>query len=108
MSEAGDFIFNCQMGRGRTTTGMITACLISSTMHWDGDEASLVMHDPISEIYDSIDGPSEEEAYLNGNCRSFSSNRFKSAQSFCFIRGIQDDPPTGWSFVARKGRKAPD
>jgi len=65
--QAGDFIFNCQMGRGRTTTGMTTACLISSIMHLDGGEVPAVLHETSSEIYDSMDGPSEEEAYLQGN-----------------------------------------
>ncbi|KAF8223849.1 hypothetical protein L208DRAFT_1314989 [Tricholoma matsutake] len=70
MSQAGDFIFNCQMGRGRTTTGMITACLISSTMaqNWDNDEQenAAKRYEPAIEIYDTMDGPSEEEAYLKG------------------------------------------
>ncbi|KAJ7300604.1 hypothetical protein DFH08DRAFT_828294 [Mycena albidolilacea] len=30
--------FNCQMGRGRTTTGMVAACLISTTTNWNGKE----------------------------------------------------------------------
>ena len=72
LSDAGDFIFNCQMGRGRTTTGMITACLIASTRNWQGrgiddrvteDRGNL-------EIYDQMDGPSEEEAYLAGEYKT--------------------------------------
>ncbi|KAF8071749.1 inositol hexakisphosphate-domain-containing protein [Lyophyllum atratum] len=70
LSQAGDFIFNCQMGRGRTTTGMVTACLISSTMQWDGEEAALAQQESPTEIYDSIDGPSEEEAYLHGEYKT--------------------------------------
>ena len=54
------------MGRGRTTTGMTTACLISSIVHLDGGEVPAVLHETSSEIYDSMDGPSEEEAYLQG------------------------------------------
>ncbi|KAG6856508.1 hypothetical protein H0H87_003701 [Tephrocybe sp. NHM501043] len=69
MSEADGFVFNCQMGRGRTTTGMIAACLISSTMQWDGEEPVSVQHEP-SGIYDSIDGLSEEEAYLQGEYKT--------------------------------------
>jgi len=66
-SEAGDFIFNCQMGRGRTTTGMVTACLISTTMNWKDEERYFDgQEDPSSIPYDSIDGPSEEQAYLQG------------------------------------------
>jgi hypothetical protein len=75
-ASANEFVFNCQMGRGRTTTGMVTACLIATTMNWkqfreedeqkeergsDGEEP------PSSEEYlDSMDGLSEEEAYLQG------------------------------------------
>lgn len=71
MSQAGDFIFNCQMGRGRTTTGMVTASLISSTMsqNWDDEQGNAaILYEPSTEIYDTMDGPSEEEAYLQGLC----------------------------------------
>lgn len=65
--EADDFIFNCQMGRGRTTTGMVTACLISTTINWQGEENYIDgQEDPDSVEYDSIDGPSEEQAYRQG------------------------------------------
>ena len=69
-SKAGDFVFNCQMGRGRTTTGMITACLIASTMNWQAEtnEQAMVQEDEMTlGFYDSMDGPSEEEVYLSGN-----------------------------------------
>lgn len=71
----GDFIFNCQMGRGRTTTGMVTACLISTTLTWDEtngplrfaeDEAAVNDEGPEDLGYDTMDGPSEEDAYLQG------------------------------------------
>jgi hypothetical protein len=65
--STGDFIFNCQMGRGRTTTGMITACLIASSMNLERDECVAdTGFEGIVEAYDAIDGPSEEEAYLQG------------------------------------------
>ncbi|KAH9957448.1 inositol hexakisphosphate-domain-containing protein [Russula dissimulans] len=65
--SAGDFIFNCQMGRGRTTTGMVTACLIATSMNLKRDECvSGIDPDSIGEDYDAVDGPSEEEAYLQG------------------------------------------
>jgi len=65
--SAGDFIFNCQMGRGRTTTGMVTACLIATSMNLKRDECvSGIDPDSIGEDYDPVDGPSEEEAYLQG------------------------------------------
>ena len=54
------------MGRGRTTTGMVTACLISTIMNWVGEEGVDVAEDMSMLGYDSIDGPSEEEAYLQG------------------------------------------
>ncbi|KAG2071110.1 hypothetical protein BDR04DRAFT_1016893 [Suillus decipiens] len=70
-SEADDFIFNCQMGRGRTTTGMVTACLISTTMKWQGaDDYVDGQEDPDSVEYDSIDGPSEEQAYRQGEYKT--------------------------------------
>ncbi|KAH0833089.1 inositol hexakisphosphate-domain-containing protein [Lanmaoa asiatica] len=69
-SQAGDFIFNCQMGRGRTTTGMVTACLISTVMNWVGEESVDVAEDMSMLNYDSIDGPSEEEAYLQGEYKT--------------------------------------
>ncbi|KAG2117755.1 inositol hexakisphosphate-domain-containing protein [Suillus clintonianus] len=70
-SEADDFIFNCQMGRGRTTTGMVTACLISTTMNWQGEENCIdTQEDLNSTEFDSIDGPSEEQAYRQGEYKT--------------------------------------
>ncbi|KAJ7767113.1 inositol hexakisphosphate-domain-containing protein [Mycena metata] len=69
MSQAGDFVFNCQMGRGRTTTGMVAACLISTTMNWHG-KVPKYEEDIDSDAYDSMDGPSEEEAYLQGEYKT--------------------------------------
>ncbi|KAG1804399.1 inositol hexakisphosphate-domain-containing protein [Suillus subaureus] len=69
--EADDFIFNCQMGRGRTTTGMVTACLISTTMNWQGEENYIDGQEDSDSIeYDSIDGPSEEQAYRQGEYKT--------------------------------------
>ncbi|KAF5367062.1 hypothetical protein D9758_003884 [Tetrapyrgos nigripes] len=76
LNNAGDFVFNCQMGRGRTTTGMVTACLISTTMNWDGVDQSDIMalarDDPNASVenFDSMDGPSEEEAYKQGEYKT--------------------------------------
>ncbi|KAG6900693.1 hypothetical protein C0993_005005 [Termitomyces sp. T159_Od127] len=58
LSQAGDFVFNCQMGRGRTTTD------------WDGEKSALIQHEPSVEIHDTIDGFSEEEAYLHGEYKT--------------------------------------
>ncbi|KAI0027879.1 inositol hexakisphosphate-domain-containing protein [Vararia minispora EC-137] len=70
---AGDFVFNCQMGRGRTTTGMVTASLIATTMHWT-EELTAPSDAPLraegEDSYDYIDGVSEEEAYLQGEYKS--------------------------------------
>ncbi|TFK40212.1 inositol hexakisphosphate-domain-containing protein [Crucibulum laeve] len=70
MSNAGDFIFNCQMGRGRTTTGMVTACLISSTLRWEQQEKKIAEEESATEFYNTMDGPSEEEAYLQGEYKT--------------------------------------
>ncbi|KAF7323269.1 hypothetical protein HMN09_00107700 [Mycena chlorophos] len=59
-------IWNCQMGRGRTTTGMVAACLIATVIKWDGREPQYELEEPQEDAYDSMDGPSEEEAYLQG------------------------------------------
>jgi hypothetical protein len=53
------------MGRGRTTTGMVAACLIATTTNWNGKEPKYD-EDDLTDTYDSMDGPSEEEAYLQG------------------------------------------
>lgn len=46
---------------------MVTACLIASTADWSkaNDDIPRPESDG-TEIYDSMDGPSEEEAYLQG------------------------------------------
>ncbi|RXW12659.1 hypothetical protein EST38_g13197 [Candolleomyces aberdarensis] len=67
---AHDFIFNCQMGRGRTTTGMVSACLIASTLKWENRNEILIEDNISLEVYDPMDGPSEEEAYLAGEYKT--------------------------------------
>lgn len=59
--ENTDFTFNCQMGRGRTTSGMIlaniTASIVSNVKHnIEAQEAYEAQQDDVS----------EERAYLNG------------------------------------------
>ena len=86
--STGDFIFNCQMGRGRTTTGMITACLIASSMNLERDDhVPDVSLEGIVEVYDAIDGPSEEEAYLQGNNIHFAQLDAQCNDSDGFISG---------------------
>ncbi|CAL1716907.1 unnamed protein product [Somion occarium] len=71
LDKAGDFVFNCQMGRGRTTSGMVTACLIATVTYWDSLKVSNTPPEiAVEEQYDSIDGPSEEEAYLQGEYKT--------------------------------------
>ena len=47
---------------------MVTACLISSSItDWEGSEDNASSDDELAlEMYDAIDGPSEEEVYLAG------------------------------------------
>lgn len=45
---------------------MVSACLISSTMNWKGQDNLVEGDEPVAEVYDAMDGPSEEEAYLQG------------------------------------------
>ncbi|KAG7089324.1 hypothetical protein E1B28_011021 [Marasmius oreades] len=76
LPKAGDFIFNCQMGRGRTTTGMVTACLISTAMNWDVQRSDSNVLTEIEDKgntsgeFDTMDGPSEEEAYRQGEYKT--------------------------------------
>ncbi|KAG8764126.1 hypothetical protein FRC11_004614 [Ceratobasidium sp. 423] len=75
LKVAGDLIFNCQMGyvisrlgRGRTTTGMVAACLISTIA---GCDVTVALQDEdesssATSHYDPVDGSYEEEAYLRG------------------------------------------
>ncbi|CAK5269481.1 unnamed protein product [Mycena citricolor] len=64
----GELVFNCQMGRGRTTTGMVAACLVASVSA--GTFAAGAAVDPADPAssgasggWDAMDGPSEEEVY---------------------------------------------
>lgn len=55
-----------------TTTGMVVACLVASTATWDksADILPIPEEDSALEVYDSMDGPSEEEAYLQGEYKT--------------------------------------
>ncbi|KAG0177898.1 hypothetical protein DFQ29_004184 [Apophysomyces sp. BC1021] len=68
-----DILFNCQMGRGRTTTGMVTACLMSMILNNDsaGDMTGSFIIDGTDNstlLYNGEDDESHEERerYLNG------------------------------------------
>lgn len=59
--DSVDYVFNCQMGRGRTTTGMIASSIIASISKVD-DVSKLV-------VEKVVEGDvSEKEAYLAGEC----------------------------------------
>ena len=46
---------------------MISACLISSTMNWENHMNEAIEEDEMTlDMYDTMDGPSEEEVYLAG------------------------------------------
>jgi len=70
LNETGDLIFNCQMGRGRTTSGMVVASLVATALNldpaWKQSDDSEADVDP----YDMIEGYSEETAYLQGEYRT--------------------------------------
>jgi hypothetical protein len=68
---------------------MITACLIATAMNLNQDDLILgIEPDTIIEDYDAVDGPSEEEAYLQG---SLPSNQMPPHHELITIlRGIQD------------------
>jgi hypothetical protein len=59
-----DFTYNCQMGRGRTSSGMITACIAASIMHGVED----IQSEEEADLTASESDWSEERAYLNGMC----------------------------------------
>lgn len=68
LQKDASLVYNCQMGRGRTTTGVVVAMLIASIV--DNDD---VFTDQMSGsiIQDNADdsASSESEAYLNGEYR---------------------------------------
>jgi hypothetical protein len=61
-----------KLRRGRTTTGMVAACLISTILTQDISSApSLLQESDHGELGDYSDGPSLEEVYMQGGCRCF-------------------------------------
>ena len=103
------------MGRGRTTTGMVTACLIATTLSWkkelpdetngngDGENES----DGDLDQYDSIDGPSEEEAYLQGRLCTVKWRLDPLIMAFYFRR-IQDHSAARWRTIPWEAGEASD
>ncbi|KZW02890.1 hypothetical protein EXIGLDRAFT_730985, partial [Exidia glandulosa HHB12029] len=72
LQQAGDLIFNCQMGRGRTTSGMVVASLVSTILQLPKNWEFAEPDEPVTDTnpYDLIDGFSEEQAYLHGEYKS--------------------------------------
>ena len=54
------FVFNCQMGRGRTTTGMVVGCLLCTWLLWDQLFIPLKNDTPVNQF-------SEENVLLAGH-----------------------------------------
>ncbi|ORX60585.1 hypothetical protein DM01DRAFT_1332719 [Hesseltinella vesiculosa] len=67
MDDHSDMIFNCQMGRGRTTTGMVTSCLVAMTRQGTASLADIGEDGP---EYDAKHDENEERRRLqNGEYR---------------------------------------
>ena len=46
---------------------MVSACLVATIQTWDGKESLTLATDDDDLYNDSLDGPGEEEAYLQGD-----------------------------------------
>jgi hypothetical protein len=72
---------------------MVAACLIATTMDWTG-ASDYRTEDGTTEYYDLIDGPSEEEAYLQGQspptCGLSAEGAIRGIPGFS--RRVQDHP----------------
>jgi hypothetical protein len=79
---------------------MVAACLVATTMNWNGKEPKYDETD-LADTYDSMDGPSEEEAYLQGMLIIFI--MFVSLRQF---RRVQDHPSARWRAVLWETCKA--
>ncbi|WRT69446.1 uncharacterized protein IL334_006432 [Kwoniella shivajii] len=66
LQQGTDFVFNCQMGRGRTTTGMTVACLIA-TVASDNEVLDL---DSSDDDFDDEEPMPETNQYLKGEYKT--------------------------------------
>lgn len=100
-----DFVFNCQMGRGRTTTGMVMASLVATidaqTEH-DVPDRDLVNRIQIS----VMDGYSEEDAYLRGRHIHGRCDFLFVLTGVVFSRRIQTYLAACQCSIGRQGSKA--
>ncbi|KAL1914564.1 uncharacterized protein VTP21DRAFT_8189 [Calcarisporiella thermophila] len=60
LGKGDDVLFNCQMGRGRTTTGMVIACLMNMILNHDTDVYSLTTSTPADRRLPITPGGTEE------------------------------------------------
>ncbi|CAK9780633.1 hypothetical protein CC85DRAFT_329266 [Cutaneotrichosporon oleaginosum] len=67
--EGDDFVFNCQMGRGRTTTGMIAASLIATIAREDTSDEVYQSDEETEDEDDDVD-LDEAAQYLNGEYKT--------------------------------------
>ncbi|OCF37043.1 hypothetical protein I316_00947 [Kwoniella heveanensis BCC8398] len=67
LDQGTDFVFNCQMGRGRTTTGMTVAALIATIA---SDDQVLEMEYDEEGEGDDLEGMPERTQYLNGEYKT--------------------------------------
>ncbi|EJU05109.1 hypothetical protein DACRYDRAFT_93438 [Dacryopinax primogenitus] len=71
--DGDELIFNCQMGRGRTTTGMVAASLISTIVQQGKQDKKLLasldtsLYRENEEYNDPMITGHDEEVYLNGD-----------------------------------------
>lgn len=99
LARAGDLIFNCQMGRGRTTTGMVLAGLVATVLYGDYkmEKTMTPENEPKGyeiQIGNGEDGVSEEEAYLNG------SSLFLSTLEYLLIAAARNGSTTSYQWVS--------
>ncbi|KAK1923782.1 inositol hexakisphosphate-domain-containing protein [Papiliotrema laurentii] len=67
LKESSDFVFNCQMGRGRTTTGMVAASLIATIAT---EDMELERADEADEEEQESGEMAEMQQYLNGEYKT--------------------------------------
>ncbi|TIC33606.1 hypothetical protein E3Q10_00674 [Wallemia mellicola] len=76
LDNGSSMAFNCQMGRGRTTTGMIVGCLVSSIYHKSGDPLKALEElqgekdDREGSENESEDDDDSTNPHINGEYRS--------------------------------------
>ncbi|XP_028800974.1 paladin isoform X2 [Neltuma alba] len=79
------FVFNCQMGRGRTTTGTVIACLVK--LRIDHGKPIKILDDVTHEV----DGDSSSGEETGGNATSLPSNTLqKTNEKQNHVFGIND------------------